>query len=99
MKREERKYNRCREEGIILVRIRESSTDPAVKICDYTIHVSASLDDAIKELNRFICLPANINTYRDRLEIRAQYLEKRNGNTLDIIFPHLVKEWNCEKNH
>ena len=76
--REIEKYHICKSNGILLIRVRESS-DAFWEACDILIHSNykgnyREFGSTIKELSKHISIPEDVDITRDRNEICAQYL-------------------------
>ena len=100
------KYERCRDLGITLIRIRESELqDNASLICDHQIiseygHIKRfpSLDQCIHELMSFLNVFCDINTQRDRFLIMEQYYSTLRSKSLGVLYPAISQEWYQPKN-
>ena len=101
--REKRKYDICKANGIKLIRIKENRrhTDNACDTliyCDFDRINYGSLDKAIQELLKILKIDVNIDTKRDSLKIKEQYLSSIKNNSLQSKFPRIAKEWHPVKN-
>ena len=100
---EERKYKICQLHGIKLIRIKENrshsdATCDELIYCDFDRLNYSALDKAIIELCRILGLNPDINTERDSLAIKEQYLSLLRGKSLQTLFPEIAKEWHPTKN-
>ncbi len=101
-----KKYERCRELGITLVRVRESELQGvSSEICDYLIiseygHKKrfASLDQCLNELMALLEVSCDIDTQRDRFSIMEQYYSTLRDKSLGVLYPEIAKEWYQPKN-
>ena len=102
-----KKYRICKENHIILMRIKEFSTRYPQKttdndVCDILIYVKESSDlidvTVFDRLKTYVQLPDHIDVERDRLKIYAEYLDTKKDDSLEIAFPNIVKEWHPTKN-
>ena len=102
------------EDGISLIRLKESKTISSVYysnnqyIIKYIVnggkYITKNFEAAIIELFKIInniskndSIPS-IDIMRDELLIRAHYMNILKENSVAIVFPELVKEWDIEKN-
>ncbi len=108
--REKEKYRMCKQNGIRLVRIRESEEINCQGIADQIFHIDKI--DKIQNLNNlilfflqnlemwsgsYIAYTVDVNVSRDEFEIR-KYMTERKNETLEKEHPELVREWCYEKN-
>ena len=110
LKREERKYILCQEQGIKLIRLRESLPEINSSIADYMIHAEKlyhgdMLEQVISEVLRRINFSSlwlssgvfDVNIGRDRYQISA-FRGDLKSESLLVKFPDLSTQWNEMKN-
>lgn len=99
--RDSRKYNICKKNGIMLVRVVEIKRYTPLLMCDHKIEIPSAddryLDYAISSLLFHLGKPADVNVKRDRNEILS-LLDKRKVSLTDE-YPDVAKEWDYEVNH
>ena len=106
-KREQRKNDYLRKHKIKLIRIKE--TDGCKISNDNVIfrmlkRKEEGLDDAICEVFKTISKTngkhynLDINTYRDKQQIWANYLCMKKENSIQALYPEIAKEWNYNRN-
>lgn len=101
--REKQKYDICKKNGIQLIRIKENRSHPD-NACDHLIYCDfdrinyEALDKALIELCTLLVINADINTKRDSLRIKEQYLSRIKNNSLQTLYPDIAKEWHPTKN-
>ena len=104
--RDEKKYQTCVENNIMLLRVSETEVENSELICDkifYTEPCEANnyekLNNAIKELFCFLNLPCdNVDCNRDVLNIKQQYYTILKENSLASKCPEKIQYWDYEKN-
>ena len=87
----------------MLIRIKENRkhSDDA---CDHLIYCDfdrinyEALDKALCELCAFLDVDIDINTKRDSLAIKEQYMSTIKDNSLQALYPDIAKEWHPTKN-
>ena len=97
-----KKYSICKENGIILYRVRESSKHTE-RIADGTFIRSKpynyeTLDSVLKELFFNMGLTIEVDTFADALNIRELYYTSLLKSSLSILYPEIAKEWHPDKN-
>lgn len=106
IKREQVKYQKCFENGIKLLRIREKMADLASDISDNQIGIvkfngKESLEETIKYLMKYLNFSKRrciyINLKRDEIKIRENYQRKVKDSIAELC-PELIKEWHPTKN-
>lgn len=100
--REARKYLKCKEYGITLYRVRES-TEPIEGVADDVIfrhkpYNFDTLDAALKELFDKLGVLVSVSTFRDSANIREQFFTELAHNSLAALYPKVAEEWHPEKN-
>ena len=108
--REKEKYEGLKEQGISLIRIKENfKNEKLTSYADYTIEVNKHNYDKeipriVKEIfsyiNRIwgIDLGVDINIQEDRQNIYVQYIKYRRDNSVAVLYPDRIKDWDYEKN-
>ena len=108
LEREKNKYNYLKEYGIKLIRIREKGLD-LPSHADYTLHLTKknndkeieniiySIFDIIKQLFNYDS-NLKIDLSNDRQKIYNQYILQRKENSVEKLYPELMKEWDYDKN-
>ena len=101
-KRDERKNNICKENKIVLLRVRED------KNCDWKenkylriVHCTgsdASIEESIKIIVSYLGQQLDINLNRDRTDIYSSFIKSQKEGSLQNVNPDLADEWNDEKN-
>ncbi len=107
--REVRKYKKCQENGIKLIRLKEKLSEKDKYTADQILYaeetwVSENLNKVIADL--IYRLPKqddiepqiNVNVLRDESEIRSNIIMFNYKKSLGNQYPRLVSEWNNEKN-
>lgn len=103
IQREHRKEKKLKEKGIRIIRIKESDknmVDGDVVMYKYNYSYDC-LPWAIKETYSLLnenTEPPDINISRDRDAILSMYIENEKENSLAIKLPHLLDEWDYDKN-
>lgn len=108
--REEIKYNKCKEKGIKLIRLREKMPKLGSYAADYQwgtekLYKHKNLEYIIKEVLRHINFsngwmkkcPIDVNIERDRYEIQNYKLKLKKDSFLEK-YPQIAKEWHPTKN-
>ena len=102
---EKRKYNECKNQGITLIRVRESSLELSAGIAD-TVLVSdydqgkriTALIPVIEELSRLLDVQIDFDFDRDEIEIRNQYIRGIKDTSAASLYPWLLEEWDQKNN-
>lgn len=109
LKREQKKYTLCRQEGIKLIRLREGLPDVSSNIADYMIHAErlyheSVLEEAIQKVISLIkasLMPLDrvidINVKKDRYQILAYRADFKSESLLKN-YPDLSAQWNKMRN-
>jgi len=110
IKREQKKYQLCRRQGIKLIRLREKMPELASDIADYMYSteklyepkmLSQMLAELLKRINFssswMLGSPVDINIERDRFEIQQYRTIMRSGSMAEK-YPDIAKEWHPDKN-
>lgn len=110
LKREERKYKICKEQGIKLIRLREKMPKISSNIADVMfstekMYEPKNLEKMIIELLKYInysdrwmmSYDRDININRDRTKILI-YKTDLKTKSLKHLFPKIANEWDQEKN-
>lgn len=108
--RDRRKYMYLHERGIYLIRIKESRNELYI---ENTADVYLSYDDnknnrnlerILNDLSEELTQKCqtdvswDIDISRDRREIYKQYMDLEKANSIAVLFPHTLDEWDYEKN-
>ena len=104
--RESLKYTICKNNGITLIRVKENLEECDLEYCDGIVHCDFSHKDFYKLDNTVINLfsllnnkaPIDIDTKRDEISIREQYIIGFEKNSLASQYPELAREWHPTKN-
>lgn len=100
--REKRKYLLCKENGITLIRLKETKKkDSDLETCDfvfYTMWEHDILEKTICDLLQFL----GINNYdihieKDKFQI-TKIMDKEYSNSFGKLYPELAKQWHFQKN-
>ncbi len=107
LEREKKKYIHLRELGIKLIRIRGLGID-LPSYADYSLYLK---DNSEKELERIISgvfeiiddiygfgIKCDIDINRDRQYIYKQYIQLRKENSIEKLYPKVLKDWDYDKN-
>lgn len=110
VKREQKKYLLCQQNGIKLIRLREKMPEIGSEIADYmysteNLYQPKALTKILTEILRRINFssswlhqcPVDINIERDRFEIQ-QYRTIIKSNSLEEQYPDIATEWHPNKN-
>ena len=99
-KKDLEKNSKCKNDGIVLYRIREGLSSLNDSSIDYIVDKNQkNLGEVIqKVLSKIIGINVDVNLQRDAIEIEnlREYSEK--SNSLLYTNPELANEWNYEKN-
>ena len=100
--KDERKFRKCQERGIALLRVREPGLCDAW-FCDAAFvrkntSDDRSLTDVIREVFLYLGLTADIDTARDHRDIQREYLVNRQKDSFAVLYPDIADQWNYEKN-
>ena len=101
--REIRKYEKCKEYGIKLIRIKENREHRETNSSDVLIHTDVhcttnSLKKIFEDMYTHIGVIQDINLERDRNVINEQYYSEYKERSVGLLFPKLEEEWHKEKN-
>jgi len=102
LKSDERKNKLCRENKILLFRVKENIKEESVENdylriipCAYSdVGIKSAIELIIKYLDKNI----DVNLDRDRTLIYESFINNQKDQSLMIINPSVTKEWNNEKN-
>ena len=103
LKKEKIKYEICKKNNVLLIRIKESVEKEEVW-CDklimshYDNKKYGTLDSAIIDLSNYLHVKLDVDLERDFGEVQKQYLELLEKNSVAALCPDLVKEWDYKKN-
>jgi hypothetical protein len=110
IKREERKYQLCKKNGIKLIRLREKMPEFPSDIADDMFgmdrlyepkNLEQVLGELLKRINYseawMLTCPIDINISRDRPEI-LRYKTDLNTKSFKYLYPEIAKEWHSTKN-
>ena len=99
-KKDLEKNSKCKNDGIVLYRIREGLPSLNDRSIDYIVDKNQkNLGEVIqKVLSKIIGINVDVDLQRDAIEIEnlREYSEKE--NSLLYVNPEIAKEWNYEKN-
>lgn len=102
--REEKKELELKKNGIRLIRIKERDTHHNLFEHD-TIFVENDKESELESVIRYIfeylsiSLPdQGIDIERDRISIYEQYMSQVKENSIAVVYPSLLEEWDYEKN-
>lgn len=110
LERERRKYKYLHGQGVFLIRVKEAKEDSYTEdTADVYLGYSDNknnryLERILEDLRRVLnqqCgteLSWNVDISRDRRAIYKQYVDLEKANSIAIQFPHLLDEWDYEKN-
>ncbi len=98
MEREKKKYSICKQNNILLIRIKERRDAEQNDNSDVVIYVEDHIDDAIKQLGQWIDGLLDIDTERDRKRIQSNYYTVLRNKSLKTERPELICEWDYQKN-
>jgi len=101
-KRDERKNNICKENKIILYRVREENNCPWPE-SEYLklVHCNgsdSSIEESIKVITNFLGKKLDIDLNKDRTDIYTSFIKNQKEESLQNVSPKLAKEWHNEKN-
>ena len=103
--REMKKYEKCKELGITLVRVREviPNDDPSFACdillkSDYASDGFAGLDRAITKLFSILNISSDIDSKRDSLVIKQQYYSTLKSGSFAQLYPEVAAEWDYDAN-
>ncbi len=101
-KSDARKNKLCRENKILLFRVKENTKEESVENnylriipCTYS---DTGIKSAIKLITKYLNKNIDVNLDRDRALIYESFIKNQKQRSLMIINPTLAKEWNYEKN-
>lgn len=99
--REITKNKICQENNIRLIRIREKGLriyDNCESIIRDEYNNESSLDIVIIKLLKLLNKYGDINTKRDKIKIMQQYKQYLKNESIELLYPNLVLEWDYEEN-
>ena len=100
--RDIQKNRLCEKSGIRLIRVRESvcpKLPDDIEVITVLKNDKASLTEAIKELSSLIgCSSLNVDVERDEVGILKLQDRQQRDNSLFVVKPELLAEWDDEKN-
>ena len=101
-KRDEKKNNICKDNKIVLFRVRENkncewSENKYLKI-EYCTGSDSSIEKSIKSIVSFLGKEINVDLKKDRADIYMSFINSQREQSLLMVNPKLEKEWNNEKN-
>lgn len=104
-KRDELKYHYCKERGIRLIRVRETAPTEEKMSCDLLFVRSdpvtaVSLNAVIAKVFSVLSIDhtMDIDSERDRGEIKNQYVYSLREKSLEFRYPEIAKEWHPHRN-
>lgn len=97
-----RKNEKCRKNGIRLIRIRENGCPYIDDDCKY-IAMEDNHEKYFQEILGSVLKAVDVYEYdidllRDRVDILSQYMNSKYENSLEFKFPEIAKEWHPTKN-
>ena len=102
LKSDERKNKICKENKILLFRVKENIKEESVENdylriipCTYS---DAGIKSAIELLVKYLNKKVDVNLDRDRALIYSSFINNQKERSLMHINPNVAKEWNNEKN-
>lgn len=103
LNREVKKYEECIKQGIFLIRVKEKNGVLKEGSCDVLIRKDSNYNNEtykklFSELNNYIDIPDDIDVVRDRIHILENYRTELKNKSVGTLYPHLVLEWDTEKN-
>ena len=103
LNREVKKYEECIKQGIFLIRVKEKNGVLKESSCDVLIRTDSNYNNEtykklFSELNNYIDIPDDIDVVRDRIHILENYRTELKNKSVGTLYPHLVLEWDTEKN-
>ena len=103
LNREVKKYEECIKQGIFLIRVKEKNGVLKEGSCDVLIRTDSNYNNEtykklFSELNNYIDIPDDIDVVRDRIHILENYRTELKNKSVGTLYPHLVLEWDTEKN-
>lgn len=110
LKHEQEKNAFYDKQGVLLIHVKENKTKTCIVGNDifFIPQKSNYLDYSFNEMLQILISKINnltgvktcpdINIARDELEIREQYASIIKNNSVSVVFPELVSEWDTEKN-
>ena len=100
LKKDNTKYNICKENGISFIRIVETSPSTVFRLQDHKLEVPNGkrkhLNSIISQLCFYLGKPVDVNIERDRMLI-MQHLSKRD-RSLASEYPEIAAEWDYDYN-
>lgn len=103
LNREVKKYEECIKQGIFLIRVKEKNGVLKEGSCNVLIRTDSNYNNEtykklFSELNNYIDIPDDIDVVRDRIHILENYRTELKNKSVGTLYPHLVLEWDTEKN-
>ncbi len=103
LKKEQIKYDICKQNKIKLIRVRENSSENNSDNCDYMIPISRhasykELENIINTILKLLNCNCDVDVKRDAISIQSNYFRKIKERTLKNIYPELAEEWHPTKN-
>ncbi len=108
LKREQKKYQLCKERNIRLIRIREKFSSLGSDVADYEFggdkdlykpeSLGPVIENVLGKLNfKTFHNPIDVNIKRDTIKIK-KYLKSNINNSFAELYPEIASEWDYEKN-
>ena len=107
LEREKQKYEHLQELGIKLIRIREKGLDYK-SFSDYRLYLKenseAELEKTIHDIFKIIesmfglIVNSDANIKEDRQNIYEQYIQLKRDNSIEKLYPVVLKDWDYDKN-
>ena len=101
-KRDERKNKLCKENKILLFRVKEDFKEESIEN-DYLRIIPCTYSDdgiksAIEHIAKYLNKNVDVNLDRDRILIYTSFINNQKEHSLMVINPTLAKDWNYERN-
>ena len=99
--RDAKKYKICKENGIMLVRVREMSKYTPIMMCDHKIEIPDASDKYLNRAINNLCYHLGKIVVPDVRRDRKQILTYLNNKKISLAseFPEIAAEWDYEENY
>ncbi|MBQ6493175.1 MAG: zinc-ribbon domain-containing protein [Erysipelotrichaceae bacterium] len=99
--RDAKKYKICKENGIILIRIREMSRYTPITMCDHKIEIPDASDKYLNWAINKLCYHLGKNVVPDVRRDRNEILSYLNNKKVSLAseFPEIAAEWDYKENY
>jgi hypothetical protein len=103
LSRECKKYEICKKNNIMLIRLKENHKHAATNSCDLVVYSDVKYNEAtfiriFDELLQYLKIAPDVNIERDRIRIKENYYTVLKEQSVGAMLPNLRDEWHPTKN-